>query len=125
MEFVKGQRVHVLLSANEMRGCGDTDRFARGTITRVGRKYVYVTLPNLGAEIQFDKNGYQVTDYSGDARRLMDDDMRAKYERSLVIDKRFRALQLGGIIHDLNRFSLDTLETVLAAFEADEARGQS
>lgn len=122
MKFEKGQRVHVLLSENERRYQNDV--FCEGVVTRIGSKYVYATWATR-CETKFDKNGHEVTGYPGSAATLMNDDMRAGYERSVSIRERFRALGFAGMYHDLNRFSMSTIETVLTALEADEAGRQS
>jgi hypothetical protein len=124
MGFTKGQRVHVLRSANERRR--DVEPFVEGTVTKIGRRYAYVTFPGSYGEVKFDLDGgYEATDYPGSSRRIMDDKGRARYDRDRRNAERFRSLLLAGMYHDLRRFSIETVEAVLDLLEADLARKTS
>ena len=120
MGFIQGQHVHVLLSNNERRR--NTKLFVDGTVSRIGRKYVYVTYSDsYGREIQYDMDGHEVTDYPGSARRIMTDEQRTKYERSRNVARRFREMGLSSTYYDLTskRYSTEIIESVLNVLEAD------
>lgn len=120
MGFTKGQRVHVLRSMNERRR--DVEPFVEGTVTKIGRKYAYVTFPGSYGEVRFDLDGgHEVTNYPGSARRIMDDEGRARRDRDQRNAERFRALRLAGMHGDLRRYSVETVEAVLDLLEADYA----
>jgi hypothetical protein len=120
MRYEKNQQVHVLRSWNDGNRGGDP--FSRGVVTRVGRRYVYVTFPGSYGERRFELDtGNEVTNYSGSARTIMNDEQRADHERRNTIRERFRKVGFSGIAREFDRFSLDTIEGVLGLLEADYA----
>lgn len=126
-EYKVGQKVHVHRPLNERRwNRPDDDGFRSGTVTRVGRKYVYVVIEGRSVEGQYlIRDGWENTSYHGSAGQIMTDEQRAEFDRRGALAERYRALGLGSLISTLEEtrhgYSCGTIEKVIDLLEADRA----
>lgn len=120
MEFTVGQEVWLRTSDNAVRYGGQNPWWAV-TVSKVGRKYVYITDPQVSYEIKFDLDGHEVTNV-GSARAIYTDEGKARFERKQEVRGRLR--DLGVDMGYRTSFSLEAQEAVADLLEADLCRNE-
>jgi hypothetical protein len=118
VEFTVGQEVWVLLSSNATsRGAGP--QWRRATITKVGRKFVYIER-RYGKPVKFDEDGRQVTTYPGNAESIYTDEGKARFEHKAETYRRLSTLNVS-FGFGPPKFSLEALAAVADLLEQAQA----
>lgn len=117
--YTKGQQVHVLASPNAHFHGGD--RWSIGTVVGVGPKYVRVaTDSRFGVVTRFHADtGYEVTQYSGNARRFFTDESRSEYEHATAVRRELMDRRLPDVANA--RLSLAAKAQILAIIKNEES----
>lgn len=121
MKYAKGDTVNVRRSSNDARRRAPDDLWFTAPV--VGRGPKYATVEINGRRVRFDgETGAEVTEYGGSARRICTDEEKAAAERDDAVREGLRKHKVFDLVHG-RRWTLETLEAVLALLDAEKPRG--